>query len=260
LTGKYWKNTVLHGNTGSVLLLGNFGSGLFDNKVMNAEVKGVYVHYVWMQGEKDQQGPGTHTGILGMQTCLSGTGNIYYDGVTVDGVWVGSLGGGKSQVNRAISMGALDPEVSPLFCAEITAGQPVYDVWIKNLFLTSWKVYEEQQKSSLLFSSSDSKGVQRGFLKVENIWFYDQTCGQTFSCISETAVKIYHEGAPQEPGYFICAMDSNTRNCMNEDGAFWQNNPPQFCEDGPDGSCQNLYIDQVPSATGNLWFPTNDGR
>jgi len=257
-------NTVLHGNTGSVVLLGNFGSGLFSNKVTEAVLTGLYVHYVWMTGEKDQQGPNTHTGILGMQTCLSAQADIYFDTVTVESVWVASLGADKTKVNRAISMGALDPgytaNPSP-FCAS-TDDLLIKNVYLKNLFLKQWDVYEEPEYWSLLFSNSnDLNTYQRGYLVVENLQFYDLNCKENFDCILTSAVKMHHEDNPGQGGYFVCAMEQLTRNCMDAQGAYWQSG--QFCETGGDATCQNFESFQVDSATsgpnGNLWFPTYAG-
>merc|ERR1712107_23964 len=157
--GKYWKNTVLHGNTGSAVLLGNFGLGLLGNGIQNAELNQLYVHYVWLNGTEDQQGAQTHTGLLGMQTCLNPSETLYFDTVTVEGVWVADHGPGRTRVNRAISMGTLDPEASPAFCEAVSDKKTsINDVWLKNLYLKGWKVYPDQNHSSFFFSNSASWG------------------------------------------------------------------------------------------------------
>lgn len=85
-------NTVLHGNTGSVVLIGDFGKGLIDGGVENSIVDGIYVHYLWMNSD-EAQGSGTHTGIVGTETCLPDQGDtLSFVNNTIKNVVVLDLG------------------------------------------------------------------------------------------------------------------------------------------------------------------------
>jgi len=255
--GVYYRNTLLHGNTGSAMLLGNFGLGLFDNEVKSSKVDGVFVHYIWQDGD-DNQGANTHTGVLGMQTCLAYWGDITLSDITIENVYVPDLGEGRTRVNRAFSLGALDPGFEGStdgFCAH-TNENNLNNVLLSNLVLTKWQIFTEPMEKSLLFSNKDDNDDrQRGYLVLDNIQFYDLTCGQDFDCIKASAVKIYHPGTSD--AYFVCGTDTDTYDCMDAGGAYWQQDNMCGDQNGGNSGCQNVEWFEVDVA-GKLMFPWND--
>jgi len=254
----YYRNTVLHGNTGSTILLGNFGLNLVGNKVTNADVNELFVHYIWQDGD-ETQGAGTYTGILGMQTCLNDWSDITLSDITVRNVYVPDLGEGKTRVNRVFGLGALDPGHEGGqggFCAR-TNSPALYNVHLNNIYLTKWQVFSEPTAMSYLFANQDESGNQRGQFYPDNLQFFDPGCGHDYACIQKSAVSIYHRNA-DEGAYFVCATDTDSYNCMDaQNGAFWQQS--NMCPGGVSGSagCQNVAWSQVDVA-GKVQFPWND--
>jgi len=253
--GEYYRNTVLHGNTGSVILLGNFGLSLIGNKVSDAIVDGLYVHYVWMWGD-NTQGAGTYTGILGMQSCMNEDAEINYERNTVMNVYVPSLGDGGSgmKVNRAISMGLLDPGFTKYdggFCTRID-NPNLWGATVNDLYLKYWNVYQEPDKSSLFFANRDEDHLSlRGTLKLNNIQFYDPAYATgKEEKIKESAVKIYHQGWNPPVYYMVCGTDTDTFNCMDENGAYWKQSNNCADSSGGTAGCQNL----------EWWWTDVDGR
>jgi len=272
-SGHYYRNTVLHGNTGSVVLLANFGLGLFNSALTGALADGVYVHYIWMQGD-EMQGGGTHTGIVGMQTCMNEDSEIEVASNTVMQVYVPDLGEGRLWVNRAVSIGALDPgytwnQANGGFCKR-TDNKWIWGVHLTGLFLKYWNVYQEPEWRSLIFSNMDEDmQYQRGKLEVDKssgygIEFYDTAefaaSGYDFDNLKETALKIYsRRGDGTSYFYMVCGTDGDTQNCMEEGGAHWQvaeaAQPPYApCFGTPDG-CENLEAYMTEIGDSRLEFP-----
>jgi len=289
--GSYQQITLLHGSTGSAMLLGNFGLGLRNNQIQKAQVDGVAAHYLYMVGEADQQGSHTHIGILGSNTCLNEVA-IKFSDVTIHRVSVPSLGFRNGQplnpVNRIFALGTLDPTFTweqdkedkkipghDTFCKR-TDTPHLQDVHL-SIKMLDWEVHVKPDLDGLFFSNSENdKQEWRGFLVLDDVQFFDVgRCGwQDYPCMVETGVKIHDRDASGAEGdaFFVCATDQDTKNCMTTtDGAFWQ---AVGCQNGgactyQDGNycnsqdnketnkCQNVdwfYVD----VGGRLQFPYND--
>jgi hypothetical protein len=194
-----------------------------------------------------------------MQTCLNDWGDITLSDITVSNVYVPDLGEGRTRVNRAFSLGALDPGFASStdgFCAH-TDENNLHNVLLSDLVLTKWQIFPEPKENSLLFSNrDDNNDRQRGYLILNHLQFYDLGCGHDFDCIKDSAVKIYHTGSSID-AYFVCGTDTDTYNCMNEQGAYWQQDNMCTDQNGGSSGCKNVEWFEVDVA-GKLMFPWND--
>ncbi len=184
---RYVHNTLIHGNTGSAILLGNFGSGLINGGVQHATIDGVYAHYFFHNTADDQQGEGAKTGVVGAQTCVYG-GTLNFEDIQVSRVMIPNLGSDQlNRVNRAVALGAFGDNVQS-FCGEFGGSG---EVSYQNIRFKNWDIFQEPLQDSLFWAGNNDDD-SRPTVNFHDIDFYDTSSSDLWSQFY-TGVRIHND-------------------------------------------------------------------
>jgi len=213
---RYSDITVLQGNVGSVIELGNYGDGLRSNVLQDGVVDGVNLHrIVHANGGYDGDG-----GVLGSRTCPNG---ISIQQISVNHVTI-------PMVEDANTVGQLFAIGSVKGTAPFCSGNHGANTF-KDLHFLNWRSYVNPSMYSKFFNDN------QGWVKttIDGIYFYDNS-QKTKAAILDSAVQIYDK-SPHF--YCVCATSSGANECWDADG--------------PGRGATNMVYDYVASS--NIWMP-----
>merc|ERR1712232_21343 len=207
--------TVLLGNVGSAIELGNYGVGLRNNNILNSVVSGVFIHRVIHSGG----GYDGYGGIFGTRTCPK---DVNFRGITVSDVFIPEVGNANT-VDQVFAIGSLGGDAP--FC-----GNHKGYVAFQDISFHSWRIFVNPSMTNKFFGNQDA------VTKIDHINFYDVT-QTTKDGILQTAVQFHDR---PDHFYCLCADLTNPHLC-------WDQNGPS------DSMTAN--IDFIGLTSSEIWFP-----